>query len=100
MVESCLKFRTCCTALRIEESIFFKELRMEAETDVVEHRSRLKTRKVPLQIFVCYQEDPLKDRCYTRSPKAAVFYILFDIFTTRPSFKNLRDVFLTKVHRC
>ncbi len=42
----------------------------------------------------------LSDTCYTWSPKTAVFYILFNIFLTRASFKILRGVFLERVHRC
>ena len=37
-----------------------------------------------------------KDTCYTWSLQTAFFYILLNIFFTRPSFRNLRGVFLTK----
>ncbi len=52
-------------------------------------------RKWSTLTWFSYFTPSIKDRCYTWSAKTAVFYILFDIFLTRPSFKNPSGVFLT-----
>ena len=54
-----------------------------------------------LTLFMCSTDHKrsysVKERCYTWSPKTAVYYILFHIFLTRPSWKKSEGLFWQRV---